>query len=257
LVGVLERVEADTVIATGRSRRRVLRLPPGGGFELLKKPGDPVKTGETIAVCEESFGLGLREYISPLDGVLESINPNRTSMVLTGADDEIRALVPGVVAEISPGKVQLVVTREVVRGWFGFGEPVAAELWAGGDLFTESGIRRRLGPHVRGRIVFSDSFVLPSVLPALARYGAAGLICGGLDFGPLWESIRPDGPHPAGRGLPALVVTQGFGVHRMDERSRRILAAAEGRTVYISGPVPGRLVFARPPHAEIAVPAAG
>ncbi|MEW6031800.1 MAG: hypothetical protein AB1645_02780 [Bacillota bacterium] len=253
LVREADRVTPETIIATGRSHRRVLRLPAGGAFELLKKPGDPVKAGETIAVTEELFGLGLRELVSPLDGVLETVNSRGTALVLAEGDDEIRALVPGVVAAVSSSEVVLTVHGEVVRGWFGLGEPVAAELWAAGELLTEAAVRLKLGPAVRGRIVLAESYVLPSVLPILAQLGAAGLICGGLDFGPLWELIGPGGPHPAGRGLPTFIVTDGFGVHRIRPETRRILARAEGRMVYAAGPMGGRLRFTGPPHAEVVV----
>jgi len=248
-------VGADTVIARGLSDKRVLRLPGGDSFEILKKPGDPVKAGETVAVAEEFFGLGLRELVSPFDGVFDSVNPQRTALVLAGGDADIRALVPGVVLSVSPGQVILEVRAHRVRGYFGFGQPTAAELWAAGELITEHAVRRRLGPGVEGRIVLADSYVTAEVLPALARYGAAGLICGGIDFRPLWDLISPDGPHPAGRGLPALVVTEGFGIHRVDPETQRRLAEAEGKTVYVAGPAQGRVVFAAPPYAEVLVPA--
>lgn len=250
------RVTPDTVIARGHQDSKVLRLPAGGNFELLKKPGDPVKAGETVAVVEELFGLGLRELVSPEDGIVESINPRRTALVLAGPKQEILALVPGQVTQVGVEGVRIAVRGHRIRGWFGLGEPVAATLWPAGELITEAEVRRRIGPEVHGKIVLADSFVLPSGVLELARYGAAGLICGGIDFGPLWELIAPTGRFPAGRGLPTLVVVEGFGVHRLEASVRSVLAAAEGRTVYMTGPVPGRISFARPPHAEVIVPTA-
>jgi len=254
VVGEGDRLEADAVIARGLTDKRVLRLPAGGNFEILKKPGDPVKAGETVAVAEEFFGLGLRELVSPFDGVFDSVNEQRTALVLAGSDAEIRALVPGVVKKLSPLEIELEVKAHRIKGHFGFGRPTAAELWPAGELITEHEVRRRIGPEVEGRIVLADSYVLAGAIPALARYGAAGLICGGLDFKPLWDLISPDGPYPAGLGLPALVVTEGFGSSRIDPETRRVLARAEGRTIYMAGPATGRLVFAGPPYPEVLVP---
>lgn len=251
---VSDRVEAETVIARGRSNRRVLRLPAGGNFELLKKPGDPVRAGETVAAAEELFGLGLREYVAPFDGVVESVNANRTALILAETQDDIRALVPGVVAETSPTKVALDVPGHLLRGFFGFGRPVAGKLLAIGELHTEAEVRKHLGPEVRGKVVLAESFAPPPVLPALAELGAAGFICGGLDFGPLWDLISPSGRFPAGRGLPTLVVLGGFGAHRISPDAREILASGEGRSVYVSGPNVGRLLFAGPPFPEVVVP---
>ncbi len=255
LVAVRDPVRSDTVIARGHRQRRVLRLPAGENFELLKRPGDPVKRGETVAVAEELFGLGLREYVSPCDGVVESVNTRKTALVLAAPDSEIRALLPGVVSSVSPEEVRLRVTARRIEGRFGFGEAVAGRLWNAGELITEAEVRRKLGPHVQGRVVAAESLVLPSVLPALAAYGAAALVCGAIDLAPLWDLVSPDGPHPAGRGLPTLVVTGGFGLHRMDEAAREALADAEGRTVYAAGPQTGRLTFAGPPYAEVVIPA--
>ncbi len=248
-----QEVRTDTVIATGYLDRQVLRLPTGDNFELLKRPGDPVKKGETVAVMEEMLGFGLRELVSPCDGVVESVNSRRTAVVVAGADSRIRALVRGTVAEVGPGEVRLTVSGYRLEGYFGLGRPVSGELWAAGELVTTSDCRRLLGPEVPGRVVLADSYVMPEVLPSLARRGAVGLICGGLDFGPLWDLVSPSGPHPAGRGLPSLVVLSGFGVRSINPGMHRILTSAQGRAVYMSGPSAGRLVFAGPPYAEVVV----
>lgn len=252
-VQVGDRVASDTVIAIGHLDRRVLRLPPGDNFELLKKPGDPIKKGETLAVMEELLGLGLRELVSPCDGLVESVNPRRTGIVVTGSDREIRALVPGLIQALGPSEIRLSVTGHRLQGFFGFGQPASGKLWMAGELYTASEVKRRLGPAVEGQVVLADSFVLPEVLPILGRYRAAGFICGGLDFGPLWDLISPAGPFPAGRGLPTLVVLGGFGPCRIGSEDRDILGRAEGKRVYVAGPTAGRLVFAGPPHPEVVV----
>jgi hypothetical protein len=256
-VAIGDRVTPDTVIATGHLDRRVLRLPAGGNFELLKKPGDPVKTGETVAVMEELLGLGLREFVSPYDGVVERINTQRTAIVLTGADSQHRALVSGVVTRFTPTEVDMEVTGRRLRGWFGFGKPVAGELWSPGEIITATDAKRRLGPEVRGRVVLGGAFVLPEMLPTLARFGAAALVCGGIDFGPLWDLIAPSGEFRGGRGLPTLVVLGGFGVHHLPAEVEKVLEAAAGRAVYVSGPQAGKLVFAGPPWAEVILPEEG
>lgn len=249
-----DHVEPETVLATGHLDRKVLRLPAGDNFELLKKPGDPVKKGEAVAVMEELFGLGLRELVSPCDGVMESVNARRTALVLTGSDAKIRALVRGRVEAVEDSEVRLQVRGERIRGWFGFGRAVAGEVYRIHEFFTPSEVRRRIGPEVAGRVVLCASFVLPEVITTLARYGAAALVCASLDFAPLWDLISPTGPHPAGRGLPTLVVVEGFGVHGLGPEAAGTLGAAEGRVVYAAGPALDRLVFAGPPYAEVLMP---
>ncbi len=253
LVDPGQAVTAATIIATGHLDRRILRLPAGDNFELLKKPGDPVKKGETVAVLEELLGLGLRELVSPCDGIVESVNSRRTSVVVAGADSEIRALVAGRVTAVRPGEIRIAVEGQRFLGYFGLGQPVAGSLYPAGELVTAAEVKRRLGPGVAGRVVLAESYALPEVLPLLARYGAAGLVCGGLDFGPLWEMVRPEGSYPAGRGLPTVVVMEGFGVRRMSPEAREALAAAEGRSVYLAGPEAQRVVFAGPPYAEVVI----
>ncbi|MCL6580128.1 MAG: hypothetical protein K6U08_00700 [Firmicutes bacterium] len=246
-------VRAETPLAQGHLSRRVLRLPPAVNFELLKGPGDPVKAGEAVAVAEEFFGLALRELVSPVDGVVESVGSRRTSLVLAGTERSVTALVPGRVTDVNPGEVGLEVTGWRLQGRFGFGRPVAAPLHRAGELDTEAGLRHRLGPEVQGTVVLADSYVLPRALPLLAGYGAAGLICGGLDFDGLWSLVAPDGPYPGGRGLPTTVVLGGFGEHRVPEEALGLLSGAAGRLVYLAAPSPDRLVFAGPPWPEIVV----
>jgi len=246
-------VRAETPLAHGHLSRRVLRLPPAVNFELLKGPGDPVKAGETVAVAEELFGLALRELVSPVDGVVESVGSRRTSLVLAGTERGVTALVPGRVTDVNPGEVGLEVTGWHLQGYFGFGHPVAAPLHRAGELDTEAGLRHRLGPEVQGKVVLADSYVLPQALPLLAGYRAAGLICGGLDFDGLWSLVAPDGPHPGGRGLPTTVLLGGFGEHRVPEEALSLLVGAVGRLVYLAAPSPDRLIFAGPPWPEIVV----
>jgi hypothetical protein len=250
-VSIGDPVTPDTVIATGYPDRRVLRLPAGGNFELLKKPGDYVKKGETVAVMEEMLGLGLRELVSPFDGFVESVNTRKTGLVITSGSREIRALVPGRVLASTPWEIQLEVVGCRLQGFFGFGRPITGELTEAREFHTAALVKRHLGPGVEGKVVLAASFVLPEVLPALARYGAAGLICGGVDFAPLWDLVSPRGPYPAGRGLPTVAVMVGFGYHEVPAKMRERLCEAVGRRVYVAGPAAERLVFAGPPHAEV------
>lgn len=247
-------VGPGTIIATGHQDRRALRLPPGDVFRLTKKPGDPVKMGETVAVMEEILGLGLRELVSPCDGVVESINPRRTALVLTGADSSIRALVHGTVEAVGSGEVLISVEGERLEGYFGFGRPATGCLWNAGELAFASDAKR-LGRNTAGKVVLAEGYVAPEVLPALARCDAAALICGSLDFAPLWKLAAPDGPNPAGRELPTVVVLEGFGAEagRINSAARRVLAGAEGKPVYVAGPASERLVFSGPPFPEIVV----
>jgi len=253
-----ETVGPDTVIGTVRGGRRVLALPAAGNVELLKKPGQPVKEGETVAVRRELLGLALREFVSPCGGLVESVNPQRTALVVTEGDREVRALLGGVVVSAGRGEVRLQVMGRRIPGRFGFGEAVAGPLERMGQLLTEADARRRLGPEVAGRILLFDSFLAPQALPLLGRYGVAGVVCGGVDFADLWALIFPGGPFPAGRGLPTFLATEPFGTYPMDEGTARVLIAAAGRTVYVSGGSGGseaKPAFAPPCGPEIVVPA--
>ncbi len=244
-------VEPETIIAEGYLDRTVLRLPPGDNFEILKRTGDPVKKGETVAVMEEMLGFGLRELVSPCDGIVESVNSQRTAMVLTGADSQIRALAAGKVAGVEPGEVRLALRGYRFAGYFGLGAPASGRLVAAGELQTAGELKVLRERDLGGCVVLADSYVLPEVIPLLAAKLAAGLVCGGIDFAPLWELVRPGGPHAGGQGLPALVVLGGFGIRTIDPEVRKVLAAAEGRAAYVAGPASEKLAFAGPPYAEV------
>lgn len=258
-------VDYRTVIGTVASPRRVLRLPVVANMELLKKPGQPVKRGEAVAVMQVFLGLGLRELVSPCDGIVDSINSQRTAVTIAGVELETLSLVPGRVALVEPRRVVIQATGRRLPGFFALGQPVAGELRRVSRLATQAEVRRRLGPEAAGCVLLVDSCLSADALPSLGAAGVVGVICGGLDFAPVWELIRQGGPHPSGRGLPSVVATEPFGSYEVSVAYLEALCSGEGRLVYLSGAqgdstagaAVGKISLARQPEPFVLLVGAG
>jgi len=235
-----EQAEADSVIARGRSDITVLELPDYRNLLVLKKPGDRLKTSETVAVTHHLFRSVSRSFLSPMDGMIEDIRSHR--LLVADSRNVLRALVPGRVTDVSPDRVVIESRGIALPAVFATGDSVRGELLAVGELLAGHAPESATGSEVEGRIVMTESYVSTQALRRLAQYNAAGVICAGLDFGPLWQLVSAGGPFPGGKGLPTVVVTEGFGVQRMSQGTLRYLRQREGRPVYLQGPPPRKFL---------------
>lgn len=176
LAQVGETVDAGTVVAfePTRDRLHVIRLEvdeDGVVGTVIKSVGEECRRGETVCYHHYLFGLGWKEYVSPADGVVDSLDPGGGYLVVREHPRAIRALLPGRVAEVLPDRAVTVRTGGVrLKGLAGSGGPSGGRLLPlPGAVFPPGDVAGRVLA-VPGRVDYR--FLLDSVLRR-----AAGVVC--------------------------------------------------------------------------------
>jgi hypothetical protein len=238
-----------------------LGLPPGEvpGC-MLKKEGDQVAAGETLARTKGIFGMFKNEYISKAPGTIESISGVTGQVILRGAPIlvEVRAYLTGQVAEVLPKEGCVIEAQATfVQGIFGVGGEaygaVRMACRAPSDEFTPDHITTDM----RGCVVIGGARMHGETVRKAIAAGASALVSGGIDDEDLKEVLGYDlGVAITGSeqiGL-TLIVTEGFGDIAMAERTFQLLAAHEGQAAAVNGATQIRAGVMRP---EIVIPIGG
>ncbi|MEW6522365.1 MAG: hypothetical protein AB1445_02130 [Bacillota bacterium] len=230
------RVDHQTPIASGVGRVHRVRLPAElhGCTGFRKKPGDPVKAGETLAVLTYQLGLGLAEYVCPVDGVIETILEK--TMIIRSHTTDLLAGLPGVVARVVKDReVEIEAEGHLIPGWAGAGPPTFGPVYLAGELYAPTGANRSLGPQVQGTVVVSLTYTAGRALELLARYGAVALVCASLSYSEWAAFSAVTGPVPPF----TVVVLEAFGSSCLVPGVKTLLGSAEGRSAYVAGGQPG------------------
>ncbi len=272
-----QHVEPGTIIGLNGDEelRHFIRVEAEGGrleAKVIKAPGDPVKRGETIAYHTYLFGLGYKEYVSPVDGVIEAVSEGTGTVTVKQNPTPVAALLPGVVAGIRADDAVLIELRAtVISGRAGHGRPVQGQLHFLGDEAAAQ--PRAIGDEVRRRVVAITGSAGRELLGALFRRQAAGLVCGGLARAAALELERQvarltpeefaaryyDAKSPqdsAADAIPSevgltVVAIGGYGEEKMPAEVERVLRENHGRPVYLDGRVSVDGQDARP---EVIIP---
>jgi len=274
VVSVGDRVEPETVIGFAGSRQvhrlRVHLDPDHFRSALLKREGDEVKQGEVLVEESHLFGLGVREYCSPADGVVERVDYEHGFLFIRERGVAVRALLPGRVVEtVEMTAVVIEADGHSLRVAGGVGAarrgPVLL-LGEGDDRLPPD----TLEPAHAGQIVAWPGWVDREGLWAALRMGVAGLVVGGAPEGDLAQlrarvetltpeeylvaHCHPDLSAPERRPYqgeewlgPTVMVTDGFGRVPMGRRVREVLGNLAGRAIYLSG-------GPAEPYAELILP---
>jgi hypothetical protein len=219
---------------------------------LLKKAGDSIAAGETIAEKKSFFGLMSSKCDSPVAGTLESCSEITGQVIVREPPMpiEIDAYVEGRVAEVLPGEGVIVETKAAfVQGIFGVGGETFGEIAiAVEDPKTELAAER-LHPEHKGKVVVGGAYVSYTALRRAIEFGVHAVIVGGFDDRDLRELLGYDlGVAITGTeqlGI-TLVLTEGFGRMPMAERTFRLLAKHAGRFASVSGATQIRAGVMRP-----------
>lgn len=225
---------------------------------LLKKEGDKVQEGETIVKYSSFFGLFRQEIKSNLNGTIESIS-FATGQIILRRDPtpiEIVAFVDGIVEEIIPKNGVIVKTYGTyIQGIFGVGKEKIGKLRVLSPDNTHQLVDISLLDGVeKGDIVVGGSYVSKPFVEKAIEKGVVGIIVGGIDAETLKEILGYEiGVAVTGtEDIPiTFIITEGFGVINMAEKTFQLLKRADGKVVSISGATQIRAGVIRP---EIIIP---
>jgi len=234
---------------------------------LLVSVGDSIEKGTLLAMSKGLFGLFKSEFKSPAAGKLELVSEQTGNLGIRLPPTPIEkdAYVTGRVSRVIPGEGVVVECEgALVQGIFGVGGErqgiVTAATASSDEPLTDAHIK----PEHKGTILVGGSNVSLAALRRAGETGVAGILVGGVVDRELIDYLRGalnDPAYDIGVAITGqepipftLVVTEGFGVIRMAERTFNLLRSLEGKTASINGATQIRAGVIRP---EVVVPLDG
>ncbi|MEP0766719.1 MAG: hypothetical protein HRF45_09295 [Fimbriimonadia bacterium] len=266
LVKVGDQVQPDQIVARAELPGiiQTVKLAELLGVEskevhnyLLVKEGDKVTKGQLLAETKGFFGLFKASVTAPCDGTFESLFKASGHMALREPPIPIEktAYIMGRVVEVMEGEGAVIETEGAfVQGIFGVGgerHGLLAVPVEGPDTILEP---RHISEEHRGKVLVGGAGVLADGIKRAVEVGALGIVCGGVKDSDLIEYLGFDiGVAITGQEkIPlTLIITEGFGMLRMADRTFRLLKSLEGRDAAINGATQIRAGVIRP---EIIVP---
>ena len=266
LVAVGAAVRAEDVVARAELPGEVatvnvvnlLAIAPGDLPRfMLKKEGDPVAAGETIAQNNPWLKFLRTQVPSPVDGTVETISQVTGQVLLRGASQpvEVRAYVDGTIVEVQEGEGVVVETRgALIQGILGVGGEVTGEI-----ALVAKAPDAKIGPDdltgdLAGKIVVAGALLTKASYDRARAVGAAAIVCGGFHDSDLRGLLGYDlGVAITGHEdiQPILIMTEGFGEIAMAEATYDLLASRAGQRASANGATQIRAGVLRP---EIIVP---
>jgi hypothetical protein len=269
LVSVGSQVKARDVVArtdmpgdvTPVNLANQMSLTPGEvAGAMLKKVGDPVTKGETLARSKGMFGFFKTEFAAPASGTIESISDVTGQVMIRGEPLPVQVLayVNGTVVEVIPQE-GVVVEAEVAfaQGIFGVGGEAFGTLKVVSASPSEDLTADEITPDCKGAVVVGGARIHEAAVRKAAEVGAAAIVGGGIDDADLKAILGYDlGVAITGSekiGL-TLIITEGFGDIAMADRTFALLTKHAGAEVSVNGATQIRAGVMRP---EIVIPVAG
>ncbi|MGM9999014.1 MAG: hypothetical protein ACI38Q_06435 [Candidatus Bruticola sp.] len=219
---------------------------------MLKKEGDTVLKGDTLASSKGFLGFFKSNIQSPINGTVESVSDVSGLVVLRAASVpvEINAYTDGLVEEILPEEGVVIKTiASYVQGIFGIGGETAGELFIFSDSSQEEMKIEKLSSEHKGKILVGGSLVTAEFLRRAVEIGVRAVIVGGISDADLADFLGFDlGVAITGsedKGI-TLIITEGFGAISMAERTYSLLKGCVGRWASVSGATQIRAGVIRP-----------
>ena len=225
---------------------------------MLKAPGDAVSEGEPIAENKPFIKWFKTTVTSPVTGTVETVS-NVTGQVMLREPPrpvEIDAYVDGRVVEVVEAEGAVVeTTGTLVQGILGVGGEAHGELGclvdSPDDVLTLADLP---ADGLEGHVVVCGALVTHEVLARLRELRVAAVIVGGFDADDLRDLLGYDlGVAITGSediGL-TLVLTEGFGLMPIAQRTFDLLQSRRGSMASVSGATQIRAGVLRP---EIVIP---
>ncbi len=269
VVKVGDSVEPDTVVARTdlpgnvepMNVANILGLPPEDVPDaMLKKEGEPIEKGETIAMTKSFFGLFKSEAKSKIDGSVENVS-NVTGQVLLRGHPipvEVKAYLDGTVKEVIETEGVVVETvGTFVQGIFGIGGETHGEIKMVVDNSSQVLTDSLIDDSCKDKVIVGGSLVTADAIRKAVDVKAKGIVVGGFDDQDLRDFLGQDigvaitGNEDVG---VSLVVTEGFGEIMMAGRTFELLKSKEGMMACINGATQIRAGVIRP---EVVIPFEG
>lgn len=226
------------------------------GFLQIKE-GDPVTKGQVLAETKGFMGLFKSTVPSPVDGTYETLFTISGHVGIREPPIPIKktAYMSGRAVEVLENEGAVIETEgALVQGIFGVGGEHSGDLTVvvgGPDVVLDA---EHINDGHKGRILIGGSGVTLAAIKRASEVGAVGIVTGGVKDSDLIEYLGFDiGVAITGQeDIPlTLIVTEGFGILRMAERTFRLLKSLEGKRASINGATQIRAGVIRP---EIVVP---
>ena len=235
------------------------RSPGEVAGAMLKKVGEPVTKGETLARSKGMFGFFKTEFAAPTSGTIESISDVTGQVMIRGEPLPVQVLayVTGTVVEVIPHE-GVVVEAEVAfaQGIFGVGGEAFGQLKVVCNSPAEDLTVDKITPDCKGAVVVGGARIHEVAVRKAAEIGVAAIIGGGIDDADLKAILGYDlGVAITGSekiGL-TLIITEGFGDIAMADRTFALLTKHAGANVSVNGATQIRAGVMRP---EIVIPVA-
>jgi hypothetical protein len=268
LLDVGDRVQADTVVARARGQGAMVTVNVASALDLrpvevaaamVRAVGEPVAAGEVLARTHGLWGWLGSVCRSPVGGTVVAVSQHTGQVLIErpSAPLEVRAYLPGIVAEVVPGRgVAVTGWGALVPGVFGVGAECAGELVLAVRRPDAALTGELVGDDHAGQILVAGALVTGEALARAAEAGARGVIAGGVRAADLavWLGRELAVADTTDVAAPlTLVVLGGFGRVPLDRRVFALLAASEGRQACLSGVTRVRAGAVRP---EIVIPLA-
>jgi hypothetical protein len=264
---VVARTELPGIMQTVKVAER-MGIEAGDLVGILRvQVGDTVQVGDLMAETKGLFGKFFRnEFKSPVAGRVELISPTTGHVGVREAPTPVEkdAYIRGTVTRVIPEE-GVVITCEgaLVQGIFGVGgERLGEIVVVTGGPDQPIADTTLTGAH-RGKIVVGGSNVSGAALRKAAAVGVVGIVCGGVVDRELMDYLASALNQPGydigvaitgQEPIPfTLVLTEGFGVINMAERTFALFQSLQGKTASINGATQIRAGVIRP---EVIVPLA-
>jgi hypothetical protein len=224
---------------------------------LVKRVGDSVQKGETLAENKPLIKWFKTEIASPITGTLESISTVTGQVLLREPPRilDVLAYIDSVVVETMPRQGVVVETVcSLVQGIFGIGGEAAGVLAVVVASPEDALTPDQLKPEMKGTVVVGGSFLSAEAMAKAREIGVAGLVVGGIHDKDLRALLGYDlgvaitGTEQVGF---TLILTEGFGTIPMAQKTFKLLSAHAGEPASISGATQIRAGVIRP---EIIIP---
>ncbi len=263
-----DRVQVDTVVARARGQGAMVTVNVASALDLrpaevaaamVPAVGDQVAVGEVLARTRGLWGWLGSVCRSPVAGRVAAVSAHSGQVLIErpAAPLEVRAYLPGIVAEVIPGRgVAVTGWGALVPGVFGVGAEVAGELVLAVRRPDATLTGELVGADHAGQILVAGALVTGEALARAAAAGARGVIAGGVHAADLagWLGRELTVADTTDVAAPlTLVVLGGFGRVPLERRVFALFAASEGRQACLSGVTRVRAGAVRP---EVVIPLA-
>ncbi len=224
---------------------------------LLVKEGDPITKGQLLGETKGFLGLFKTSVAAPVDGTFEALFPISGHMALREPPIPIdkTAYINGTVVAVQDGRgAEIEAEGALIQGIFGVGGERSGEIItvvSGPDEILDSG---HFKPEHKGKIVVGGAGVTAAGIRSAVQAGAVGIVCGGIKDSDLVQFLGFDiGVAITGQeDIPlSIILTEGFGMLAMAERTFYLLKSLDGKHASINGATQIRAGVIRP---EIVVP---